>query len=297
MSCLAVCGIHNQRMSHERNHGALILLLTGVAALACRKPDYFPLKDNQVWRYAASEYEVVPPDTAGAEARTYAIAVTGSAVQPGLGRVYEVRITRDEEPWLSFFFRKTRDAVFVLPASHLDGLEPTSGWVKLLELPLRKGAFWNGDAEHSVSFKVMDQDSVETRPAASATASASGSTRPPPTGWTSGSRPTPASSAGRATSPLSGSSRRNESAADVTRPFISAFRLSRDPRAGVPAQKLSSLHAKTIDNSRDIRILFAMDSATQHMRVTLTPLASLSISTIVRSVTCSPRLGLARAKS
>ena len=92
----------------------------------------------------------------------YAIAVTGSAVQPGIGKVCEVRITRDEEPWLSFFFRKTRDAVFVLPASHLDGLEPTSGWVKLLELPLREGAFWYGDAEHSVSFEVLARDSVKT---------------------------------------------------------------------------------------------------------------------------------------
>jgi hypothetical protein len=161
ISCLAVCGIHNQRMSYERNRGALILLL-GVAALSCRKQDYFPLRDNQVWRYAAREYGVVPPDATGAEARTYAIAVTGSAVQPGLGRVYEVHVTRDEEPYMSFFFRKTRDAVFVLPASHLDGLEPTSGWVKLLELPLREGAFWYGDAEHSVSFEVMARGSVET---------------------------------------------------------------------------------------------------------------------------------------
>ena len=62
---------------------------------------------------------------------------------------------------MSFFFRKTRDAVFVLPASHLDGLEPTSGWVKLLELPLREGAFWYGDEEHLVSFEVMARETVE----------------------------------------------------------------------------------------------------------------------------------------
>ena len=144
----------------ERNRGALVLLLAGVAALACRKPDYFPLKDNQIWRYAATGCEVLQPDTIETESLTYAIAVTGSAVEPRLGRVYEVRITRDDEPYMSFFFRKTRDALFVLPASHLDGLEPTSGWVKLLELPLRKGAFWYGDAEHSVSFEVMARDSV-----------------------------------------------------------------------------------------------------------------------------------------
>ena len=148
-------------MRRERNRGALVLLLAGVAALACRKPDYFPLKDNQVWRYAATGCEVRQPHTIEAESLTYAIAVTGSAVEPGLGRVYEVRITRDDEPYMSFFFRKTRDALFVLPASHLDGLEPTSGWVKLLELPLREGAFWYGDAEHSVSFEVMARDSVE----------------------------------------------------------------------------------------------------------------------------------------
>jgi hypothetical protein len=130
--------------------------------LACRKPDYFPLKDNQEWRFAATEYEVVRTDTIAAENLTYAIAVTGSAIQPALGRVYEVRVTRDEEPYLSFFFRKTRDAVYVLPASHLDGLEPTSDWVKLLELPLRTGALWYGDAERSVSFEVLARETVET---------------------------------------------------------------------------------------------------------------------------------------
>jgi hypothetical protein len=147
-------------MRRDRNRGALMLLLAGVAALACRKPDYFPLKDNQEWQYAANEYKVVPPDTIAAESKTYAIAVTGSAVEPGLGKVSEVRITRDGEPYLSFFFRKTHNAVFVLP--HLDGLEPTSGWVKLLELPLRAGAFWYGDEERSVSFEVMARETVET---------------------------------------------------------------------------------------------------------------------------------------
>jgi len=130
--------------------------------LACRRPDYFPLQDNHEWRYAATAYEVVEPDTNEAESRTYAIAVTGSAVEPGLGRAYEVRITRDEEPYLSFFFRKTRDAVFVLPTSHLDGLEPTSGWVKLLELPLRDGAFWYGNEERSLSFEVVAVETVKT---------------------------------------------------------------------------------------------------------------------------------------
>jgi hypothetical protein len=148
-------------MRHERSYLALVLLLVGVAALACRKPDYLPLNDNQVWRYAATGNEVRQSQTIETESLTYAIAVTGTALQPGLGRVCEVRITRNEEPYLSFFFRKTRDAVFVLPASHLDGLEPTSGWVKLLELPLREGAFWYGDAEHLVSFEVMARDSVE----------------------------------------------------------------------------------------------------------------------------------------
>jgi hypothetical protein len=149
-------------MSYERNRGAPVLLLAGVAALAYRKPDYFPLTDNQEWRYAATEYEVVLPDTTAAESRAYAIAVTGSAVQPGLGKVYEVHITRDEEPPLSFYFRKTRNAVLVLPASHLDGLDSTSGWVKLLELPLREGAFWYSDAEHSVAFDVIARGDIET---------------------------------------------------------------------------------------------------------------------------------------
>jgi hypothetical protein len=148
-------------MRHERSYRALVLLLASVAALACRKPDYFPLRDQPVWRYAATGSEVRQSQTIGTESLTYAIAVTGSAIQPGLGRVYDVRITRNEEPYLSLFFRKTRDAVFVLPASHLDGIEPTSGWVRLLELPLREGAFWYGDAQHSVSFEVMARDSVE----------------------------------------------------------------------------------------------------------------------------------------
>jgi hypothetical protein len=136
-------------------------MLLGLAALSCRKPDYFPLKDNQVWRFAATEPEVLQSEAIETEGSAYAIAVTGSAVEPGLGRIYEVRITRDEEPYMSFFFRKTRKAVFVLPASHLDGLEPTSGWVKFLELPLHEGAFWYGDAERSVSFDVLAREDVE----------------------------------------------------------------------------------------------------------------------------------------
>ena len=144
----------------RRRYGVLIAFV--VLVLACRKPDYFPLKDNQEWRYAATEYEAAPPDTTVTGTRAYAIAVTGSAVEPGLGRIYDVRMTRDEEPYLSFFFRKTRNAVSVLPASHLDGLEPTSGWVKLLELPLREGAFWYGDEERSVSFEVLAREPVET---------------------------------------------------------------------------------------------------------------------------------------
>ena len=139
-----------------------VLLLATAPALACRKPDYFPLREKQERRYAATEYRVVTTDTVAADTGTYVIAVTGSTVEPGIGRVFEVRITRDGGRYLSFFFRKTRDAVFVLPASHLDGLEPTSGWVKLLELPLRRGGFWYGDAEHSASFEVMAHETVET---------------------------------------------------------------------------------------------------------------------------------------
>ncbi len=131
-------------------------------ALACRRPDYFPLKDNQQWLYAATAYEVGEPDNNEVGSLAYAIAVTGSAVEPGLGKIYEVRITRDEEPHLSFYFRKTGTTVFVLPTSHPDGLGPTSGWVKLLEPPLRTGAFWYGDQEHSVSFEVIALESVDT---------------------------------------------------------------------------------------------------------------------------------------
>jgi hypothetical protein len=159
---LSVYGADNEcTMICERIDRWAVLLL-GLVVLSCRKPDYFPLKQNQEWRYTATEYEVAPSDTTVTGNRTYAVTVTGSAVEPGIGKVYEVRITRDEEPYLSFFFRKARNAVFVLPASHLDGLEPTSGWVKLLELPLRAGAFWYGDEERSVSFEVMARETVET---------------------------------------------------------------------------------------------------------------------------------------
>ncbi len=130
--------------------------------LACRRPDYFPLKNNQEWRYAATAYEVVEPDTNEAESPAYAIAVTGSAVEPGLGRAHKVRITRDEGPHLSFFFRKTGNAVFVLPTSQLDGLGPTLGWWKLLGPPLHEGAFWHGDQEHSLPFEAIALETVET---------------------------------------------------------------------------------------------------------------------------------------
>jgi hypothetical protein len=133
-----------------------------VTAFVCTKPDYFPLTEKQEWRYTAGECRTTTPDTVTAGTRTYVIAVTGSALEPGLGRTFEVRITRDEEPYLSFYFRKTRNAVFVLPASHLDGLEPAAGWLKLLKLPLRDGAFWYGDDEHSVSFEVMERGPIDT---------------------------------------------------------------------------------------------------------------------------------------
>ena len=137
----------------------LVALALGLFVLSCRKPDYFPLKDNQEWRFA--DVSVASLTEKGEqESLAYAIKVTGSAVQPRLGKVYEVRVTRNGEPYMAFFFRKTTDAVFVLPASHLDGLGPTPGWVKLLELPLREDAFWYGDAEHSVSFEVMAREDI-----------------------------------------------------------------------------------------------------------------------------------------
>ncbi len=49
-----------------------------------------------------------------------------------------------------------------MPTSHPGRLEPTSGWLKLLELPPRESAFWYGDAEHSVSFEVMARVDMET---------------------------------------------------------------------------------------------------------------------------------------
>ena len=136
------------------------MLLLGMAILSCRRPDYFPLKDNQAWRFAAVSVVTVAEE-GERESLAYVIRTTGSAVQSVLGKVYEIRITRNDEPYLSFFIRKTKDAVFVLPASHLDGLEPSSGWVKFLQLPLREGAFWYGDAEHSVSFDVLAREDVE----------------------------------------------------------------------------------------------------------------------------------------
>lgn len=148
-------------MTRERIGRPVVVLAFGIlSVLACRKPDYFPLNDGQVRRYAATGCKVAQTDTVETESRMYAIAVNGSGIEAGLGKVYEVSVTRDDEPYLSFFFRKTRDAVLVLPAAHLDGLEPTPGWVRLLELPLRKGAFWYGDAEHSVSFEVMAREDV-----------------------------------------------------------------------------------------------------------------------------------------
>ena len=148
-------------MTHARIGGwAVVLVLGGLAAVSCRKPDYSPLKNNQEWRFAGiSELNV--NEMPEPESLAYAIAVTGSAIQPGLGRVYEVGVTRNEEPYLSLFVRKAKDAVFLLPASHLDGLEPTSGRVKLLELPLREDAHWDGDDEHSVSFRVLTREDIE----------------------------------------------------------------------------------------------------------------------------------------
>jgi hypothetical protein len=146
---------------HKITRWTTALALGCVVAVACRRPDYFPLKENQEWRFAGIS-ELDMSEKPEQESLAYTIAVTGSAVEPGLGRVYEARITRNGEPYLSFFVRKTKNAVFLLPASHLDGLEPTSGWVRLLELPLREGAFWYGDAEQSESFEVKVREDVET---------------------------------------------------------------------------------------------------------------------------------------
>jgi len=86
--------------------------------------------------------------------------VTGSSVEAGLGRVYAVRFTRDEESHMAFVFRKTKESVFVLPTSLFDVRAPASGWVRLLELPLRDGAFWYGSAEYGVSIEVLDRETV-----------------------------------------------------------------------------------------------------------------------------------------
>jgi len=50
--------------------------------------------------------------------------------------------------------------VYVMPASHVDGLEPVLSWFKFLELPLRDEALWYGDAERTVSFDVLAREDV-----------------------------------------------------------------------------------------------------------------------------------------
>ncbi len=138
--------------------GRHALLLFLLAVLACRGPDYFPLNDGQVWRFAG--VAEVAAGQAECESLAYAVSVTGAAAAAGLGRVHRVLVTRNDEPYVTLFLRKTRAALFVLPASHLDGLEPTSGWIKVLELPLRAGAAWHGDAERSVLFEVLGCEDV-----------------------------------------------------------------------------------------------------------------------------------------
>ncbi len=138
------------------------LILGCLAVLACRKHDYFPLKDGMEMRFAATEYRVVGSDTARTASPTYGAVVKDTLLAAGLGRAYQFRMTRDGEPYLSLFLRKTRYAVFVLPAPRLDELEATQGWVKLLELPLRDGAIWYGDSERSVSFEVVAREDVMT---------------------------------------------------------------------------------------------------------------------------------------
>ncbi|HTW90176.1 MAG TPA: hypothetical protein VMH22_00510 [bacterium] len=150
-------------MAREPTRGrSIALLLGGLALLSCRKPDYFPLRDNLDLRFAAAGYEVVGSDSVRTESLTYAIAVAGSTTQPGLGRVWEIRVTRNAEPYLSLFLRKTTNAVFVLPRAQPDEIEPSSDWLKLIELPPREGALWYGDAERSVSFEVLQRTDVET---------------------------------------------------------------------------------------------------------------------------------------
>ena len=50
--------------------------------------------------------------------------------------------------------------MFVLPSSHLDGLKPTPGWVKLLELPLRENAFFHGDDENPLSLEAAAREDI-----------------------------------------------------------------------------------------------------------------------------------------
>jgi hypothetical protein len=159
-----------------RSRSATLLLLAVVAITSCRRPDYFPLGENQEWLFAAREYEVAASDTTETATRTYALAVGGSTVEPGLGRVYEVRVTHDEESFLSCFFRKKPDAVFVLPASRLDGFEPTAGWLRLLVLPwaqAHSGMAMTNTRCHSRCSRARHP---KRGPAAIATASASGFT-------------------------------------------------------------------------------------------------------------------------
>lgn len=164
MSCFSSIGVHNQKKmtAHKSSSVATGLLLATLAVLSCHRPDYFPLKDNMELRFAATEYEVVGNDTTRTESPTYAMAVTDSAFVPNLGRVYDIQVTRDEEPYMSFFLRKTRDGIFVLPASQVDEIEMAQGWVRLLEVPLRENALWYGDTERSVSFEVVAREDVMT---------------------------------------------------------------------------------------------------------------------------------------
>jgi hypothetical protein len=142
-----------------RPDGRHALLLLVLVVVACRRPDYLPIRDGQAWRFAGVT-EVDAVEESEYESLAYAISVAGSATAAGLGRVNEVLITRNDEPYMTFFLRKTKAALFALPASHLDGWEPTSGWVRLLELPLREGALWYGDEARAVSFEVMAREDI-----------------------------------------------------------------------------------------------------------------------------------------
>ena len=129
--------------------------------MACRRPDYFPLRPGAGLTFAARTVEVTNGDSLVVEEHGYSFTVTGTRTETGLGRLIEVEFRRDSGAASKWLFQRRRDGVWLVLPGVASDFPTAPGWLQIVQWPLRVDRMWYGNAERDVGFEVRAIETVE----------------------------------------------------------------------------------------------------------------------------------------